>query len=147
VVQRGSLACSASSHGPRTSSTLFSVASSSIASFDTELPVAPVQRGSLACSASSHRPLMSSTLFGVDTELLGTGTDTTGSEAGALGVVTGAEATLMLGVGFVATVTVTCAGVAGRCESPRAANAGTPNPTAAMPAVVQMSDRFMMVSP
>jgi hypothetical protein len=56
-VQRGSFACSASSHGP-----LMSPGPLSSPTWATPLSsgrCAPAQRGSLACSASSHGPLTS----------------------------------------------------------------------------------------
>jgi hypothetical protein len=63
----------------------------------------------------------------------------------------GIEATLLLGalagVAGVATVTLAGAGSSGMGSSPRAAKTGAASPMAAMPAVVQMSDRFMLVSP
>jgi hypothetical protein len=50
-------------------------------------------------------------------------------------------------VATVADVTLLDAGAVGRGESPCAAKAGTAIPMAAMPAVVQMIDRFMLLSP
>ena len=54
---------------------------------------------------------------------------------------------LLVAVTGVAAVTVTCVGTMCSGVSPWAANAGTANPTVAIPAVIQMSDFFMMLSP
>jgi hypothetical protein len=65
-VQRGSFACSASSHGPLTSSpasrpvVVVAAAVVVTAVVPATAPAAPAQRGSFACSASSHGPLTSS---------------------------------------------------------------------------------------
>jgi hypothetical protein len=108
----------------------------------------PAQLASVVCSASSQLPLMSSTLLSVESAVETSGALIFGRLGGVLTIVT-----VLLSVEFdvlssdEVTTTAPVGAICGlRAGDAIAAKAGTPKPTAAIPAVVQMIEFFTGVS-